>query len=372
MLLGRTPSFDRHIPTCIAGECDYFEAALVSVKVPIMSGYPFGMFPKTTNLRLGSLSNPERHESGEIKERSWSVSSYRYGFNGMEKDDEMKGNGNSYDFGARLYDSRLGRWMSLDPLFDHAKNIGSSPYNYAINSPVFIVDKDGNIWFIYTGLIVGAVKATISLVQGESFATASGEFVKGFVIGASLAAIPTVLAAAGIVSSAATVQVAIYSSPVVYIVGEALGQTTRYLMSHLTSKEVEKYDEYEFVTNLSYSLPETLLDLVMGGASGKLIEGYTKSQAKQLMEEGLNRTVRKEIKKDIKKEIEKGLKKEGEKLTKKQLKNVVNTTYENVLASKNLEVSSKVVKKANKVVIITLIGETSAQEVIEETVKKKD
>ncbi len=29
---------------------------------------------------------------------------YRYGFNGMEKDDELKGNGNSYDFGARIYD----------------------------------------------------------------------------------------------------------------------------------------------------------------------------------------------------------------------------------------------------------------------------
>jgi hypothetical protein len=34
---------------------------------------------------------------------------YRYGFNGMEKDDEVKnGKGNSYDFGARMYDSRLG------------------------------------------------------------------------------------------------------------------------------------------------------------------------------------------------------------------------------------------------------------------------
>ena len=30
--------------------------------------------------------------------------SYTYGFNGMEKDDEVKGNGNSLDFGARVYD----------------------------------------------------------------------------------------------------------------------------------------------------------------------------------------------------------------------------------------------------------------------------
>jgi hypothetical protein len=30
-------------------------------------------------------------------------SGYRYGFNGMEKDDEVNGSGNSYDFGERLY-----------------------------------------------------------------------------------------------------------------------------------------------------------------------------------------------------------------------------------------------------------------------------
>ena len=41
---------------------------------------------------------------------------YRFSFNGKEKDDEVKGIGNSLDFGARIYDSRLGRWMSLDPM----------------------------------------------------------------------------------------------------------------------------------------------------------------------------------------------------------------------------------------------------------------
>jgi hypothetical protein len=36
-------------------------------------------------------------------------SSYVYSFNGAERDDEVKGSGNSLDFGARIYDSRLGR-----------------------------------------------------------------------------------------------------------------------------------------------------------------------------------------------------------------------------------------------------------------------
>lgn len=41
---------------------------------------------------------------------------YRYAFQGMEKDDEVSGNGNSYTTQYRHFDPRLGRWKSLDPL----------------------------------------------------------------------------------------------------------------------------------------------------------------------------------------------------------------------------------------------------------------
>ena len=52
------------------------------------------------------MLQPGRHgNSGE----------YRYGFNGMEKDDEIEGEGNSYDFGARTYDPRIGRFKRIDP-----------------------------------------------------------------------------------------------------------------------------------------------------------------------------------------------------------------------------------------------------------------
>lgn len=33
----------------------------------------------------------------------------------MEKDDEMKGVGNSLNFGDRIYDSRIGDFLSVDP-----------------------------------------------------------------------------------------------------------------------------------------------------------------------------------------------------------------------------------------------------------------
>ena len=59
----------------------------------------------------------------------------------MEKDNEPKGLANSLDFGARIYDSRLGRWLSLDPLA--ARYADMSPYNFAANSPIRVVDVGG-------------------------------------------------------------------------------------------------------------------------------------------------------------------------------------------------------------------------------------
>jgi RHS repeat-associated protein len=66
---------------------------------------------------------------------------YRFGFNGQMKDDEMKGKGNSLDFGARMYDSRLGRFLSRDP--DEAKYPDNSTYAAFNNSPIAFTDPTG-------------------------------------------------------------------------------------------------------------------------------------------------------------------------------------------------------------------------------------
>jgi RHS repeat-associated protein len=89
-----------------------------------------------------------------IKEREWSDStfSYRFGFNGKEMDNSIKGQGNSLDFGARIYDSRLGRWLSTDPL--QAKYPSLSPYNFGADNPIFNIDPDGEkiAWFASKGV----------------------------------------------------------------------------------------------------------------------------------------------------------------------------------------------------------------------------
>jgi RHS repeat-associated protein len=73
--------------------------------------------------------------------RSVTNEAYRYAYNGMEVDNEVKGNGNSYTTEFRQYDPRLGRWLSLDPLMGNFPWM--SPYVAFDNNPVFYVDPFG-------------------------------------------------------------------------------------------------------------------------------------------------------------------------------------------------------------------------------------
>jgi RHS repeat-associated protein len=92
---------------------------------------------KQTELKIISSKKVLTKEKTTLKERS----SYLFGFNGQEKDNEIKGVGNSLDFGARIYDSRLGRFLSVDPLTSKFASI--SAYIFAGNSPIAFIDKEG-------------------------------------------------------------------------------------------------------------------------------------------------------------------------------------------------------------------------------------
>src|SRR5690606_26729324 len=95
---------------------DYYEASVVSA-----TDYaPFG---------LG------------LEERKYSVDGYRYGFNGKENDNEVKGEGNQQDYGMRIYDPRLGRFLSMDPLSRFYP--WYTPYQFAGNDVIRNIDLDG-------------------------------------------------------------------------------------------------------------------------------------------------------------------------------------------------------------------------------------
>jgi RHS repeat-associated protein len=76
---------------------------------------------------------------------------YRYGFSGLERDDEIKGAGNSYYTNARLFDPRLGRWLSPDPV--HVAD--SSPFVGFGNNPQRYSDPKG------TNAVPKGLEATI-------------------------------------------------------------------------------------------------------------------------------------------------------------------------------------------------------------------
>ncbi len=70
-----------------------------------------------------------------------SAGSFRYGFNGKEKDNEDYGEGNSYDYGFRVYNPRLGNILVGD--IAAAAYAELTPYQFASNSPIAGIDEDG-------------------------------------------------------------------------------------------------------------------------------------------------------------------------------------------------------------------------------------
>lgn len=79
----------------------------------------------------------------EMPGRSLSLNgAYRYGFNGKEKDQSGEwGDQTHYDYGFRIYNPSIGRFLSVDPL------TGSypwyTPYQFSGNSPIRFIDLDG-------------------------------------------------------------------------------------------------------------------------------------------------------------------------------------------------------------------------------------
>ncbi|MBI3138218.1 MAG: hypothetical protein HYZ15_06510 [Sphingobacteriales bacterium] len=95
---------------------DYFIADVVSAT----DYYPFGM---------------------AMPSRNYSTERYRYGFNGKENDNEIKGDGIQQDYGLRIYDARIGKFLSADPLIKSYPFY--SPFQFAGDNPVKFIDLDG-------------------------------------------------------------------------------------------------------------------------------------------------------------------------------------------------------------------------------------
>ena len=88
---------------------------------------------------------------------------YRYGFAGLEKDNDIKGIGNHYSFGNYGYDPRIGKRWNIDPKFREIA--GLSPYTYSLNNPIVYKDPEGELPIIPLLLKAGASGAADMLAQ---------------------------------------------------------------------------------------------------------------------------------------------------------------------------------------------------------------
>ena len=79
-----------------------------------------------------------RHTFGS----TYAQTTNRFKFNG--KEEQTTGNLNYLDYGARMYDSNIGRWMVQDPLSE--KYYAYSQYSFSGNNPILNIDSDGKAW----------------------------------------------------------------------------------------------------------------------------------------------------------------------------------------------------------------------------------
>jgi RHS repeat-associated protein len=152
---------DKRTLVCVGG-FQHYEAEIIVAQ----DYYPFGML---------------------MPERSYTATTegYRFGFQGQEGDDEVNGKGNSYAFKYRIYDPRLGRFLSIDPLYRKYPSNGS--YNFSENIVINAIELEGLEAFFIHGLrsshedwakegFQRVITTTIAMTSNNTIENANAQF----------------------------------------------------------------------------------------------------------------------------------------------------------------------------------------------------
>lgn len=135
---------DRKLPADLGsdGDVDYFAADVMTYS----DYYPYGM----------SMPGKSQQIAGEA---------YKFGYQGSEKDNELRGIGNSYTTLYRQLDPRVGRWISIDPKADLTPAL--SPYSSMNGNPIIHNDVNGDfIPIVIAGIVYFTAAETAVITTG--------------------------------------------------------------------------------------------------------------------------------------------------------------------------------------------------------------
>jgi RHS repeat-associated protein len=119
----------------VSQQFTYYEAVVITAT----DYYPFGL---------------------EMPGRTFQSGNYRYGFNGKENDRNGSWSGNQLvqDYGFRLYNPAIGKFLSVDPITKDYPEL--TPYQFASDCPISAIDLDGlEIYNPFTGKGFGPLSA---------------------------------------------------------------------------------------------------------------------------------------------------------------------------------------------------------------------
>ena len=131
-----------------------------SITFSSSTGYSFIQIRQSGTYLVDNISITKSTNVSVVAE----TNDYRYGFQGQEEDDEMRGEGNNLNYKYRMYDPRIGRFFTTDPL--SAKYPYNSPYAFSENRVIDGIELEG---LEYLTISVTA-RSTIGVVSGVAYA----------------------------------------------------------------------------------------------------------------------------------------------------------------------------------------------------------